>query len=247
MAALQSRVGRVLLARLPEEQRATVLSITNNDDKDGDGKQYKSIVVAGQYQTWLNSAACIRIGKELKGPLRYLALLASLIPSVIRDPLYKLMSKYRKKLFGEAEGCRLWDDNWDTRFVNDYLFGGKNGEIDPFADPSAQQEEEEEEVDDDDDVDVEDPPAGTPPLKVGDSVRVISSKPILHSHMGGVCSVGLEGTVTRVLERRAYPKNVVVNFEYESSSSSEDGDEEEKTRSTTSFEAHFFPGQLRKE
>ena len=82
-------------------------------------------------------------------------------------------------------------------------------------------------------------------MKVGDSVRVISSKPILHSHAGGVCSVGLMGTVTRVLERRAYPKNVVVNFEYESSSSSKDGDEEEKT--TTSFEAHFFPGQLRKE
>jgi len=240
VAALQSRVGRVLLARLPEEQRETVLSITNDED----GKQYKSIVVAGQNQTWLNSAACIRIGKELKGPLRYLALLASIIPSFIRDPLYKILSKYRKKLFGEAEGCRLWDDNWDTRFVNDYLFGGKNGEIDPFADPSAAQQEDDEE--EEDDVDVEEPPVGTPPLNVGDSVRVISSKPILHSHAGGVCSVGLAGTVTRVLERRAYPKNVVVKFEYESSSS-EDGEEEKSSSTATSFEAHFFPGQLRKE
>lgn len=248
VAALQSRVGRVLLARLPQEQRETVLSLSdgNNGGEAGDdnkNKAYKSIVVAGENQTWLNSAACLRIGREMKGPLRYLALLASVFPAFVRDPVYKLLSRYRKKLFGETPECRLWDDNWDTRFVDDATFGGRSGEIDPFADPNAPPEEDE---DLDNDEDVEDAPVGTPPLSVGDSVRVIASKPILHTHVkgfehnGGICSVGLVGKVVRVLERRAYPKNVVVELEMEG------GGENEESRATT-FEAHFFPGQLRKE
>lgn len=233
VAALQSRVGRVLLARLPEEQRETVLSLSDG----GGAKAYKSIVVAGENETWLNSGACIRIGRELKGPLRYLALLASIFPSFIRDPVYKLLSRYRKKLFGETPECRLWDDNWDTRFVNDATFGGRDGEVDPFADPNAPPEEDEEFTDED----VVEAPAGTPLIKVGDGVRVVASKPILHTHVagyeddGGICSVGLVGSVVRVLERRAYPKNVVVKFELDG-----DGD------TPKSFEAHFFPGQLRK-
>eukprot|EP00584_Thalassiosira_punctigera_P016568 CAMPEP_0172551248 /NCGR_PEP_ID=MMETSP1067-20121228/37102_1 /TAXON_ID=265564 ORGANISM="Thalassiosira punctigera, Strain Tpunct2005C2" /NCGR_SAMPLE_ID=MMETSP1067 /ASSEMBLY_ACC=CAM_ASM_000444 /LENGTH=370 /DNA_ID=CAMNT_0013339009 /DNA_START=16 /DNA_END=1128 /DNA_ORIENTATION=- len=245
VAALQSRVGRVLLERLPPDQRKTVLSM-----RDGEGdKTYKSIVVAGEHRTWLNSAACIRIGKELKGPLRYLALLASIIPSFIRDPLYKLLSRYRKKLFGEAPECRLWDDNWDTRFVNDAMFGGRSGEIDPFADPNVPQEEEDF---DDDDENVEEAPPGSPLLNVGDKARVVSSQPILHSSVEGsegsgeVCSVGLVGTVTRVFERKAHQKNVVVKFELEGGA---DGNApiEGEEKIAISFEAHFFPGQLRKE
>lgn len=224
VAALQSRVGKVLLARLPKAQRDSVLSVGGEDGS----KEFKSIVVAGKDRTWLNSAACIKIGRELKGPLRYLSLLASLIPAFIRDPLYKLLSKHRKRFFGEAPECRLWDDNWDMRFVDDAMFGGRSSEVDPFADPNAPQEEVE---DDDDDVEVEDAPVGSPPLNAGDTVRVISPRPILHSNEE-LCSVGMTGTVSRVLERRAYPKNVAVKFDVDGSDA---------------FEAHFFPGQLRKE
>lgn len=232
VAALQSRVGKVLLARLPTAQRETVLSITSGGGED---KAYKSIVVAGKDRTWLNSAACLRIGRELKGPLRYLALFASVFPAFIRDPMYKLLSRYRKKLFGESPECRLWDDNWDTRFIDDVLFGGR--EPDPFADPNAPVEE-------DDDEDSEDAPPGSPLLYEGDTVRVVSSSnPILHTHVsgyegdGGICSVGMVGTVMRVLKRQAYPKNVVVKFLM-------GGDGE---NAPTSFEGHFSPGQLKKE
>ncbi|KAL9183158.1 hypothetical protein ACHAXT_004945 [Thalassiosira profunda] len=241
VAALQSRVGKVLLARLPEAQRETVLNLGGGD------QEYKSIVVAGKDKTWLNSDACLKIGRELRGPLRYLALLASIIPSFIRDPIYKFLSKFRKRLFGEAPECRLWDDNWDTRFVDDALFGGRSGEVDPFADPNAVQEE----APDDDEEDTEEAPPGAPPLNVGDAVRVASSTPIVHTHVagyeaaGGLCSVGMVGTVTRVLERRAYPKNVAVRFEFEEEEAAE-GDEGGKT-TTKSFEAHFFPGSLKKE
>lgn len=230
VAALQSRVGRVLLARLPAAQRATVLNLS---DKGG-GATYKSIVVAGEGRTWLNSAACLRIGREMRGPLRFLALLAGLVPAVIRDPVYRLLSRHRTRLFGEAPGCRLWDENWDTRFVDDALFGGRSGEVDPFADPNAPVQEEEE-------WEGEEAPPGTPPLRVGDSVRVTAARPILHTHVrghdGGLCSVGLVGTVRRVLGRRAYPKNVVVHFDVPGAAAG----------GATAFDAHFFPGQLRRE
>lgn len=203
---------------------------------DNNNGQYKSIVVTSPQQTWLNSNACIYIGKQLKGPLRYLAYLASFVPAFIRDPVYKLLSRYRKKLFGESPECRLWDDNWDTRFIDDSLFGGRSEaeNADPFADPSKKVMVQDE---DDGDIDVMDVSLSH---NEGDVVRVISKgAPIVHTHVRGyedtgLCSVGLVGKVSRVLNPRAYPKNVAVKF-------SLDGVE------GGSFEAHFYPGQLKKE
>jgi hypothetical protein len=115
------------------------------------------------------------------------------------------------------------------------MFGGRGNNDDPFADPSLVATNDEE----DDDVNVE---MATPP-SVGDSVRVVSSKPILHTHVPGyeehgLCSVGMVGTVTRVLKQQSYPKNVAVRFQLEGDSNS---------GGATQFEAHFYPGQLRKE
>ena len=243
VAALQSRVGKVLISRLSPKQQKSVLSLSTEE-----GTTYKSIVVAGKHRTYLNSAACIKIGKSLKGPLRIFALLASLVPSIIRDPIYKLLSRYRKKLFGESEGCRLWDDNWDTRFVDDAKFGGRSGEIDPFADPNAPQEE-------DMDVDVDFTQAVGPNVVVGDKVRVVGSQPVVHTHVAGyengICTNGCVGTVVRVLERSAYPKSVVVKFDLKGDDIDDRVDESNPNmlvlRDGTSFEAHLYPGQLQKE
>ncbi len=243
MAALQSRVGKILLGRLSDEERGVVLGADGGKSK----KEYKSIVVMEKNRTFLNSAACLRIGRELRGPLRYLALLASLLPRFIRDPLYKLLSRYRKRLFGESAECRLWDDNWDTRFVDDGILGGKGAsddDMDLFADPNAKKEEGEDEgEEEEEEEDLEEAPAGSPILKEVDSVRVVSPKPIVHTHVegfeeGGICTVGLVGRVKRVLKRQSFRKNVVVEFDVE-----KEGDENGKI----TFEAHFFPGQLRKE
>jgi len=243
VAALQSRVGKVLLSRLSPQQQKSVLSLSTEE-----GTTYKSIVVAGKHRTYLNSAACIEIGKSLKGSLRIVALLASLVPSLIRDPIYKLLSRYRKRLFGESEGCRLWDDNWDTRFVDDAKFGGRSGEIDPFADPNAPQEEDME-------IDVDFTQAVGPSVVVGDRVRVIGSQAVVHTHVdgyeNGICTNGCVGTVVRVLEKSAYPKSVVVKFDLKGDDIDDYVDESNPNmlvlRDGTSFEAHFYPGQLQKE
>ena len=252
MAALQSRVGQILLARLPAAQRKAVLGNSGG----GGGEKYKSIVVAGRDKSWVNSDACLRIGRELSGPLRYLALLAHIIPRFIRDIVYKFLSGQRTKLFGKAAECRLWDDNWDTRFIDDTFFGGRSGQgqLDPFADPSlasaaaalVENDCEEEEEDE-----LTTSVGEIPSVYVGDVVRVVSSRPIIHDnipgHDAGVCSVGLVGTVTRVLDRRSYPNpmNVAVRFELEGVhvvNHHVDGEGQ-----LTSFEAKFSPRQLRKE
>ena len=258
VAALQSRVGQILLSRLPRRDQAKVITLDsnnngNNDSNNNKSNEFKSIVVIGpNSQYWLNSAACLKIGRNLRGPLKYLALLAHLIPSFIRDPIYKLLSKYRKKLFGESAECRLWDDNYDMRYVNDELFGGRGDDSgDPFADPNAPKEEEE--VDDEEEVDL----TIGPNVKVGDTVRIVSSKAIVHTHVdgyegNGLCSVGLVGTVSRVLEQRAYPKSVAVQFDNVDCGVGGEGDSSDDSDggeggASLSFEAHFYPGQLRKE
>ena len=122
-----------------------------------------------------------------------------------------------------------------------------NGDVDPFADPSiatASSSSSSSENDDDDDNDWETMGPGIPPVRAGDRVRVVSLRHVLHAHVSGydatggvvdgLCSVGLSGTMTRVLDGRSYSKNVAVRFE------SSDG-------GIPSFEAHFFPGQLRRE
>lgn len=238
VAALQSKVGQLLLSRLSLKDRERVT--TNNEE-------FKTIVVAGRDTTTFNSAACIYIGRNLKGPLRYLALFASLIPSFIRDPLYKLLSRHRKRFFGESAECRLWDENYDMRFVDDGVLTGVFR--DPFADPNADVVVEEDNI-----IEEGDFLSVGPNVKVGDSVKVISKgqQPIVHTHVegsdGGVCSVGLVGKVVRVLEQRAYPKNVVVKFDnVDCGGDVDDESSSSSSSSTLSFEAHFLPGQLRKE
>lgn len=126
--------------------------------------------------------------------------------------------------------------------MDDAMFGGRGANDDSFADPSAVAAQVEHD-DDEEEVHVE---KAVPP-SMGDLVRVVSSKPILHTHVPGyencgLCSVGLVGTVTRVLKQQSYPKNVVVKFQLE-----EDRHHGGGSGADTQFEAHFYPWQLRKE
>ena len=286
VAAMQSRVGKLLLmARLSEAQRAIILGSnanhgkkkerssktdggaiiangTNEDAEEGELEEeeeveYKSILVVTPTTVHLNSNACLQIGRQLSGPLRYLALAARiLLPNLVRDVLYRQLSKYRKRLFGTSAECRLWDDNWDTRFVDDAVLTGEEeegGGTTMFADPNAVATT----------TTTTTTKRGVPLLREGDVVRVVSSVPIVHTHVpgydgesgrgGGICTVGSVGTVTRVLDERAYPKNVAVKFELDVGgyNNYDDDDDDnnhvaEKGR-TCSFEAHYLPWQLRRE
>ena len=119
VAALQSGVGRALCARLPPSEYARAV-----DEETG---AYKSIVVAGAREAWVGSAAVLKIGRQLRGPLGWLAALGSAVPRRVLDPIYGFVSRRRKLWFGESDQCRVWDDDWEQRFVDDAVLRGDPG------------------------------------------------------------------------------------------------------------------------
>jgi len=139
-AALQSRVGDLLVRRMSDELREQVIL----DDNNAEEEKYKSIVVCGANKTYINSSAVFQILSSLNGPskrlkvIQYLALLGYVLPTRLRDRVYKVISKRRKKWFGASDECLLWDDNFEDRFVDDGVLTGIYR--DPFANPHAKVE-----------------------------------------------------------------------------------------------------------
>ena len=224
IAALQSRVGTLLLARLNDRTRKDVL---RNAALGGD--QYKSIVVCGPSRTWTNTAAVLKMGRSMGFPFRPLALVAWLIPPFIRNLVYRWLSRNRKRLFGERDECRLWDDRWDTRFVDDSLLGGQGSQGgDLFADsnapaPSAGDED------------------GGQSIGKGDQVRITYPEAVVVRHAAafpkGVCISGCSGVVKEV-----NANNLVVRFDL-----SESLDEDKaKSSEGVEFQAYVTNDQVTK-
>jgi len=204
LAALQSRVGALLLARLDERTRGQVLRSAS--DGGGEGDQFKSIVVCGPDRTWTNTAAALKMGRSMGFPFRPLALLAWFVPPFLRNLCYRWLSGNRKRLFGERDECRLWDDRWDTRFVDDSLLGGEGsqGSEDPLADPNSPPSKG---ADDEDDA-----TSVAEDVQKGDRVRITSPEPVVVHHAeafpDGVCVSGCAGVVEVV-----NANNLVVQFD----------------------------------
>ena len=138
-AALQSRVGDLLLRRMSDELRDQVLTQVDKKTEGGAEKdagvvveeeKYKSIVVCGPDKTYIRSSAVFQILSSLNGPskrlkvVQYLALLGYVLPTRLRDGVYGIISKRRKKWFGASDECLLWDDNFEQRFVDDGVLTG---------------------------------------------------------------------------------------------------------------------------
>lgn len=148
-AALQSRVGELLVRRMPDDLRAEVLATDNGqidnesegDSREGVEERYKSIVVCGPEKTYIRSSAVFQILQSLGGQskrlkaIRYLALLAYVLPTGARDRMYQFVSKRRKRWFGKSDECLLFDERFEDRFVDDGVLTGTFR--DPFADPHA--------------------------------------------------------------------------------------------------------------
>lgn len=109
-AALQSEVGRALLARAGR-QPDDISSI---------------VVVYRDGRAFTKSEAVLRIGTEVGGgtvfePLFPVAstLGLALLPKPLRDVAYDAVAANRYRLFGETSECRLSDDRFDDRFISE--------------------------------------------------------------------------------------------------------------------------------
>lgn len=99
-ASVQGEAGRRLLAK---EGLAV------------DGLQ--TLLLVDGHQSWQHTAAIFRVLSALGWPWR-LAWMAWLIPSFIRDPLYRLVARNRYRVFGRTDVCMVPPKNHQSRFLD---------------------------------------------------------------------------------------------------------------------------------
>ena len=100
-ASLQSEVGSEILKNYRLTTRYQALD---------------SIVLVKNNRVYVKSRAALEIAKELDGgwPLFYTFII---LPPFIRDFFYDLLAKYRYKLFGKSETCRIPTADIRDRFL----------------------------------------------------------------------------------------------------------------------------------
>jgi predicted DCC family thiol-disulfide oxidoreductase YuxK len=99
-ASIQGETGRRLLS----EQGLEV-----------DGLQTLLLVDGGR--AWQHTAAIFRVLGALGWPWR-LAWVGWLVPSFVRDPLYRLVARNRYRVFGRTEACMLPPRAHKARFLD---------------------------------------------------------------------------------------------------------------------------------
>jgi predicted DCC family thiol-disulfide oxidoreductase YuxK len=97
-APLQSEIG--------EELRA----------KYGIGDDVDSIVLIEDERAYLHSTAALRVAKGLGGFLS-LGYMFMIVPSFIRDYLYKTFAQFRYRLFGRQDVCMMPTPDVRERFL----------------------------------------------------------------------------------------------------------------------------------
>jgi len=104
-----------LYHKAKERARAELLThdhSVNLDDKD-------SVVVIDEHnQMIIESDAAFFVLSKLKSPLRHLSHL-SIIPRPLRDSVYRIVAKYRYKIFGKNKSC-YWSPKYQNRMLEPF-------------------------------------------------------------------------------------------------------------------------------
>lgn len=98
-ASLQSEVGSALAA-----------------EHGIDAGALSTIILIENGQAYVRSSAALRICRRLSGPLKLLWPLI-IVPAFLRDMGYRLVAKYRYRMFGKREACRLPTEGDRSRFL----------------------------------------------------------------------------------------------------------------------------------
>ncbi len=75
-----------------------------------------SIILIKDETIYTHSSAAIEIAKHLDGGWKYLGIF-SFIPIVIRDFIYKLVAKYRYRIFGKKDVCIILTLENEEKFL----------------------------------------------------------------------------------------------------------------------------------
>jgi len=79
--------------------------------------QLSSVFLIEKNKIYNESTAALHICKHLDGPWK-LVYIFILIPAFLRDPIYKLIARYRYKWFGKKEACMIPTPQHRARFVD---------------------------------------------------------------------------------------------------------------------------------
>ena len=79
-------------------------------------KELDSIILLQDDKAYIYSDAVLHIAKALDGWYRYLYIFR-LIPRVFRDAIYRVVAKYRYRVFGKQESCMMPTESICQRFL----------------------------------------------------------------------------------------------------------------------------------
>lgn len=85
--------------------------------KQQTGKAPDSVVLLQEGRYFTGSDAALRIARHLKGGWKLLSYL-KVIPSFLREPVYRLVANNRYRLFGKKESCWLPTPALKERFLD---------------------------------------------------------------------------------------------------------------------------------
>jgi predicted DCC family thiol-disulfide oxidoreductase YuxK len=80
------------------------------------GDEIDSIILIEDGHAYLHSTAGLRVAKGLGGPWA-MAYALIIVPSFIRDFIYKTFAKYRYRLFGKKDVCMMPTPDIRERFI----------------------------------------------------------------------------------------------------------------------------------
>ena len=80
-------------------------------------KELASVVFIEKGKVWQNSSAVLRICKHLNGAWKMCYVLM-IIPTPLRDFVYRIIAQNRYRWFGKRESCMLPDASVKERFVD---------------------------------------------------------------------------------------------------------------------------------
>lgn len=103
-APLQSEAGK----DLADEHGITAESTNGSPD---------SVILIEDDTVYIRSTAVLRIARHLEKPWSWLSVF-EVIPSFVRDSLYKLFAKYRYNLFGKMDQCMVPTPEVRSRFLD---------------------------------------------------------------------------------------------------------------------------------
>jgi len=82
-----------------------------------DNLKLESVILIENEKMYSKSTAALMIAIELSGPVKILFPLI-VFPKFLRDLIYNLVARYRYKIFGKREICRIPTEEEKSKFLN---------------------------------------------------------------------------------------------------------------------------------